>query len=40
MVNLGAGTKLANLKIVVGDVILRVDGSKMPSGYRVRRYPR
>ena len=34
MVNLGAGTKLANLKIVVGDVILRVDGLKMPSGYR------
>lgn len=33
-VNLGAGTKLANLKIVAGDVILRVDGQKIPSGFR------
>lgn len=34
MVNLGAGTKLANLKIVMGDVVLRVDGAKIQSGYR------
>lgn len=33
-VNLGAGTKLANLKIIAGDVILRVDGNKIPSGFR------
>ncbi len=33
-VNLGAGTKLANLKIIPGNVILNIKGQKIDSGLR------
>jgi NDP-sugar pyrophosphorylase family protein len=33
-VNLGAGTKLANLKIVEGGIVLNVDGERVNTGYR------
>lgn len=32
--NLGAGTKLANLKIIPGNVVLNIDGEKLDSGRR------
>ncbi|MBT3785060.1 glucose-1-phosphate thymidylyltransferase [bacterium] len=33
-VNLGAGTKLANLKVIPSDIILSLDGEKIPTGLR------
>lgn len=33
-VNLGAGTKLANLKIVDSNIVLTVNGKSLPTGYR------
>lgn len=33
-VNLGAGTKLANLKVVPSDIVLDLEGQKIPTGLR------
>ena len=33
-VNLGAGTKLANLKIIPSNIVLRCDGEKIVTKYR------
>lgn len=33
-VNLGAGTKLANLKLTADEIVLRIEGARVPSGTR------